>query len=44
MRKGFSEQLFLVTLYLTLLFGSGLVPEQATPHFPNQDNTSCKST
>jgi hypothetical protein len=33
MRKSFSERSLLVMLYMTLLFGSGLVPEQVK-HVP----------
>lgn len=40
MRRNFSERSLLVTLYLTLLFGSGLVPERVDPS--PQTGEDCK--
>jgi hypothetical protein len=42
MLKNLSERSLLVTLYLTLLFGSGLVPKQAHPSLPTQSDVNCK--
>jgi hypothetical protein len=42
MRRNFSEQYLLVLVYLTLLFGSGLIPEREKDFSPPQTEVSCK--